>query len=283
MSWQEYEHQVPRPGIRFGPKLTPTIKALIIASVVVFVLQLPFERTTLPDYFCVVPRLLFGKLFIWQLFTYMFLHAGFWHVLLNMFGLWMFGSDVESRLGGRRFLQFYFLCGVGAGLCYAATSWGARASVPMLGASGAVFGVLTAFAMLFPDRYVMLLLPFPVALKAKHAVLGFALLEILAVISAARDNVAHFAHLGGCVFGYAYMKLKFQLTLPYAFAERLSYALKRRWFWRRRARHKYKPIDVEEFISREVDPILAKISHRGIGSLTRKEKRILKKARSQMK
>jgi membrane associated rhomboid family serine protease len=284
MSWQEYDYEVPRPGVRFGPKLTPVVKGLIVSNVVVFVLQtVTLDRTGVSLYFCLVPRLLLRKAFAWQLLTYMFLHGSTWHLLLNMVGLWMFGSDIESRLGARRFVGLYFLSGVGAGLCYAATSWGARAVAPMLGASGALFGVLISFAMLFPDRLVMLMLPFPLTVKAKHAVLGFAFLEILSVISAARDNVAHFAHLGGLAFGYVYMKAKFQLALPYAFAERFSSAFKRLWHSRKAAKYKYRPIDVEEFISREVDPILAKISQYGIGSLTRREKRILKKARSQMK
>jgi len=284
MSWQEQDYEFSRASVRFGPRLAPVVKALIIANVVVFVLQaIVLDSTGVSVYFCLVPRLLFRKLFVWQLVTYMFLHGSAWHLLLNMVGLWMFGSDLESRLGVRRFIGLYFLSGVGAGLCYAATSWGARAFAPMLGASGALFGILISFAMLFPDRYVVLMLPFPVTLKAKHAVLGFAFVEVVSVMSSARDNVAHFAHLGGLVFGYIYMKAKFQLALPYAFAERFSSALKRRLRGKRLAKHKYRPIDVEEFVSREVDPILAKISQHGIGSLTRKEKRILKKARSQMK
>jgi len=200
-----------------------------------------------------------------------------------MFVLWMFGSTLEVRLGRKQFLQLYFLSGVGAGLCHAVVSWGSR--IPMLGASGAIFGLLIAYAMLFPDRYLTLLLffVFPLTLKAKHLVLGFAVLEILYVISAAGDNVAHFAHLGGLLFGYIYMKSKFGLGLPFAFAKQPLDALKRQWLWRKRPRSKYKSIDSEEFIDREVDPILAKISRHGMGSLTRKERKILKKARSQMK
>jgi membrane associated rhomboid family serine protease len=297
MNWHQYEYEAARPTFRFGPRLTPTVKALIIVNVTVFVLQIIARQSGLAirsqlfgvrpiEYlFCVVPRLLFQRLFLWQLGTYMFLHGGIWHILLNMFVLWMFGSTLESRLGRRCFLQLYFLSGVGAGLCYALTSWGPRALMPMLGASGAVFGVLTAFAMLFPDRYITLLVffVFPLTLKAKHLVLGFAFFEILSVLSAARDNVAHFAHLGGLVFGYIYMKVNFKLSLPYAFPQRFCDVFRRRRLWSKGPTQKYRPIDAEEFIDREVDPILAKISQQGMSSLTRKEKRILKKARSQMK
>jgi len=295
MTWQEYEeHYPPRRTFRFGPKLTPTTKILIIINVLVFVVTVRalrgaieayyrFNTISWPIHLCLVPHFLLHNGFVWQLVSHMFLHGGIMHLLLNMFILWMFGSNLEARLGRRQFLQLYFLSGVGAGLCHAIASWGSR--IPMLGASGAVCGVLIAFAMLFPERYITLLVFFilPVTLKAKHLVLGFALLEILSVISASRSGVAHYAHLGGFVFGYIYMKSKFRLSLPFAFAERFSDSLKRRWYWRKRQKYRYKPIDADEFISDEVDPILAKISRHGIGSLTRREKRILKKARSQMK
>ncbi len=103
------------------------------------------------------------------------------------------------------------------------------------------------------------------------------------MLQASRDNIAHFAHLGGLVFGYIFMKWKFRLPLPYALVERFRLSLKRRLLWRKARQQRYKPIDAEEFISQEVDPILAKISRYGIGSLTRRERRILKKARAAMK
>ncbi len=285
MSWQNFEYgeyHSHRPAMRFGPKLTPTIKALIIINVVVFVFEVILGRTSVVYYFSVVPYLLIHKLFLWQLFTYMFLHGGVFHLLFNMLVLWMLGSDVEARLGRRRFLQLYFLSGVGAGVCHALASWGS--TIPMLGASGAVFGIVIAFAMLFPERYITLFIYFfPLTVKAKHLAMGLAALEILWVVSAARDGVAHFAHLGGFVFGYIYMKSRFRLSLPFAFAQRLSDSLKKRWYWKKRPEQRYRPVDSDEFISEEVDPILAKISRHGIGSLTKREKKILKKARAQMK
>jgi membrane associated rhomboid family serine protease len=285
MTWQEYESEsepyVPRAHFRFGPRLTPTVKTLIIVNVGIFLVQL-LDRSGLFYYLCVVPALVIRKLFLWQLVTYMFLHGGVFHIFFNMFALWMFGSDLEARLGRRRFLQLYFVSGIGAGLCHTVASWGS--AIPMLGASGAVFGVLVAFAMLFPDRYITLFIfLFPVTLKAKHLVLGFAAIEVLWILSATGSGVAHVAHVGGLIFGYLFMKSRYRLALPFEFLQRFSDNLKRRWRWRKPERYKYKPIDVDEFISEEVDPILAKISREGIGSLTRKEKKILKKARSQMK
>lgn len=293
MTWQEYESEsepyVARPHFRFGPRLTPTVKVLILINVVMFVVTMPalvaYYRTgviTWPIHLCVVPHSLLHRGFVWQLVTYMFLHGGVFHIFFNMFALWMFGSELETRLGRGRFLQLYFISGIGAGLCHTVASWGSR--IPMLGASGAVFGVLVAFAMLFPDRYITLFIfLFPLTLKAKHLVLGFAAIEILWVISASRSGVAHTAHVGGLIFGYLFMKSRYRLALPFESVQRVWDNIKRRWRWRKPPRYKYKPIDADEFISEEVDPILAKISREGIGSLTRKEKKILKKARSQMK
>lgn len=296
MNWYEHEREyyAPRPRFRFGPKLTQTVKVLIIINVVAFIVTaLPLKRALMqysdsgtvswPIQLCLVPHFLFRKVSLWQLLTHMFMHGGVLHILMNMFVLWMFGSEMEARLGRKQFLQLYFLSGIGAGLCHALASW--NSPVPMLGASGAVLGVLIAYAMLFPERYITLLLFFvlPVTVKAKHMVLGFALLTILSVITATGQDVAHFAHLGGFFFGYIYMKAKFRLGLPYAFSRRLADGLKTPWRSTRRWKHKYRPIDTEEFIDREVDPILAKISRYGMSSLTRREKKILKKARSQMK
>jgi membrane associated rhomboid family serine protease len=292
--WQgyqgEYDYRAPRPVFRIGPKLTPVVKILIVVNVVVFVITARALNKAIRDeeiswtlHLCLVPHSLVHKAALWQLLSHMFLHWNILHIGLNMFLVWMFGSTLEARLGRKRFLQLYFISGVGAGLCHTVASWGSR--IPMFGASGAVFALLVAYAMLFPERYITLLLFFilPVTLKAKHLVFGIALLELLAVVSATPDGVAHYAHLGGAVFGYAFMKWKYRLGLPFAFASQLSDALKRRWFWRKRPKYRYKPVDTQQFIDREVDPILAKISRQGMSSLTRKEKRILRRARSQMK
>jgi membrane associated rhomboid family serine protease len=158
------------------------------------------------DYtFALVPALAVSHFYIWQFATYMFLHANLLHLLFNMFVLWMFGPEVEYALGTKRFTRFYFICGIGAGLCsvlfYSTYSL-------IMGASGAIFGLMVAFGMLFPERMITLLLFFvlPVNMKAKHLVLIFAGIELLFVISNVRgDFVAHFAHLGGALCGYLYM------------------------------------------------------------------------------
>lgn len=160
-----------------------------------------------------------------QLFTYMFMHGGLSHLFFNMFAVWMFGRVLEQTWGPRRFLFYYILCGVGAGLVqeivqlvHYETVLSAYDSVniagsiiPMadyldlmvtVGASGAVYAVLLAFGMLFPNQQLFII-PIPVPIKAKYFVIGYALLELyLGLSNKASDNVAHFAHLGGMIFGF---------------------------------------------------------------------------------
>ncbi len=142
----------------------------------------------------------------WQPFTYMFMHGGWAHVGFNMFTLWMFGRFVEADLGSRRFLVYYLVCGVGAGLiqllvCHLT---GAPLDVPTVGASGAIYGILLAFGMLHPNDIIMPLIP-PIPMRAKWAVLIFGAIELLSGIRGSftsLDNVAHFAHIGGMLWGF---------------------------------------------------------------------------------
>ena len=137
----------------------------------------------------------------WQLVSYMFLHAGFSHLFFNMFALWMFGRQLEYDLGPKRFLVYYLLTGIGAGVL---NLWVMSLTGDMgmtVGASGAVFGILLAFGVMHPNERILLLIP-PIPIKAKWFVVGYGVLELgLGVMGA--DNVAHFAHLGGMLFGAA--------------------------------------------------------------------------------
>lgn len=148
-----------------------------------------------------------------QLFTYMFMHGSFSHVFFNMFAVFMFGRILEQVWGGKRFLIFYLVCGVGAGLIqelvqfiylYPYMSYPAESfnMFNTVGASGAVYGILLGFGMLFPNQPIFIF-PLPVPIKAKYFVIGYAALELfLGVSNRVGDNVAHFAHLGGMLFGY---------------------------------------------------------------------------------
>ncbi len=246
-------------------RFTPVVKKLIIANIAVFILEFIVGRSgqsIILYYFSLVPAFILQKGFVWQFFTYMYLHGSFTHLLFNMFALWMFGSMVESVWGGRRFFQYYTLCGIGGGICTWALSHSWTGST--IGASGGIFGVLLAYGMLFPESYIFLWFLIPV--KAKHFVLIFAAIELMAGISYTPDGIAHFAHLGGMLFGYLYIRKGipgfprgFRIRIPKKPAIRVV----RRDAGPRRSRQNH------------VDEILDKITQRGIDSLTAEEKRIL--------
>lgn len=163
---------------------------------------------------------------IWQPVSYMFLHANFSHIFFNMFALWMFGRMLEYDMGSRRFLIYYLICGVGAGLCNLGVNWFEynnfvsmgydqiapaqlqtwADNVVTIGASGAVFGVLLAFGMLHPNDRIMLLIP-PIPMKAKWFVIAYGVLELFLGITQTGSDIAHFAHVGGMLFGFVLLVL----------------------------------------------------------------------------
>lgn len=158
----------------------------------------------------------------WQPVTYMFMHGGFWHILFNMYTLVIFGSVLERMIGEKKYLIFYFICGLGAAACHmgvqaleahsyangialgsqsAVQSYALLKAIPTLGASGAIYGVLIGYAMLFPESRLTLIFP-PVTFSAKWMVIIFAAIELLTGVSGTAEGVAHFAHLGGMLFGW---------------------------------------------------------------------------------
>lgn len=144
----------------------------------------------------------FGDGFLpWQLVSYMFLHADLYHIFFNLFALWIFGQALEQLWGTKRFLVYYFLTGIGAGIVQLIVSSGST-----IGASGAVFGILLGFGMMFPDRRILLLIP-PIPIKAKYFVAIYGGLELFNGLTRVDSGVAHFAHLGGLVVGFILIKL----------------------------------------------------------------------------
>jgi len=190
------------PGFSF--MLPPAIKNLILANVAVFILQVLAPGLVSVYFFGLVPALVIKKLFIWQLVTYMFLHGGFGHIFFNMFALWMFGVALERTWGTKEFLRFYFITGVAAAISTTLFNWGSP--IPTIGASGAIYGVLVAFTLFFPDEYVYLYFLFHIKMKYLALILG-----IMEFISAPyQDGVAHVAHLGGMVVGYFYLRHRYK-------------------------------------------------------------------------
>ena len=176
--------------------LPPVVKHLLIINLIVFLATMVLERYGYSNITSMLAlnSVATGRFRFWQLFTYLFMHAGWSHILFNMFALWMFGYVLENFWGSRRFLVYYLVCGIGAGVCnLLVPGWGLTVR-----ASGAVYGILLAFGMMFPNEriYFYFLIP----LKAKWFVIGFAALELLEGLFYA-DGIAHFAHLGGMLFG----------------------------------------------------------------------------------
>jgi membrane associated rhomboid family serine protease len=251
----------------FGGSLTKAVKYIIIIDGVVFLFQ---QFIPLIDWFGMRPHEVLTKLYIWQLFTYMFLHGGIWHLLFNMFVLWMFGCEVERTLGTREFVKYYVICGVGAGVFHLIVNF--HSTIPVVGASGAIFGVMVAFAVLFPDRVITLLLflILPVQIKAKYLVIFFAGLSLFLGVFGGNDNVAYFAHLGGMAVGYVYLKIDWRLAYLGQWIKRQQQS--------RRAIQDLKKQQAMQRIRERVDEILDKINEVGYDNLSEDEKKLLQEA-----
>ncbi|KAA6340459.1 Rhomboid protease GluP [termite gut metagenome] len=210
--------------------MQPVTKNLIIINVLLFFATYVFRRygIDLVDYLG-LHFFLADRFNLAQLFTYLFMHGGFSHVFFNMFAVWMFGNLLERTWGAKRFLLYYMVCGLGAGVVqeivqfvsyemvlskYSGVNIGSEI-IPVseylnymntVGASGAVYGILLAFGMLYPNQQLYIF-PLPIPIKAKYFVIGYAVIELsLGIFNSPVDNVAHFAHLGGMIFGFMLVK-----------------------------------------------------------------------------
>ncbi len=187
--------------ISFGGSLTPMVKYIMIACGGAFVLQM-IAGSEMIAIFGLTPLLVWKKGFLWQVVSYMFLHGDPFHLLWNMFALYMFGCEMERRWGSKFFLQYFFVTGIGAGvftLCLTPAMM-----IPTIGASGAIYGILLAFALYYPNQTVYFWFLFPV--KVKYFVLIIGLLTFYMSFSQMGGNIAHLAHLGGMVCGFFFLK-----------------------------------------------------------------------------
>ncbi len=198
------------PGIRHHYSLMPpVIKLLLISNVAIFFLEPAFSRFMIGNFAlwplhsgAVAPMLPVVNSFQpWQLVTYAFLHGNLMHLLLNMYALWMFGIALENLWGSRNFAIYYFVCVIGAGLTQLLVASGSGQVYPTIGASGGVFGVLLAFGMFFPNERLMLLFP-PIPIKAIWFVAIYGVITLIFGITGTASGIAHFAHLGGMLFGF---------------------------------------------------------------------------------
>jgi len=254
-------------------QMTPVVKLLIVANVALYVLAW-LVAGQFNHIFGLVPARVVGERWVWQIFTYMFLHGSLLHLLFNLLAIWMFGLPIESQWGSREFLKFYLICGLGAALINVVLAPGSQ--VPVIGASGAIYGLLVAFAMMFPEAVVYLYAFFPV--KAKHMAIFFGLLEFFASATNATPGIARFAHLGGMLVGYVYLRWWWVLKMRTKALGR-GIVQRRAAGGERPSGRTARPARVRTYEEEmaEVDRILDKILERGEASLTPEERDVLKR------
>lgn len=300
--YQTYNYQRPSlfGGFRFFP---PVIKALLLTNIGIFLLTSFFGLFRIGDYslayfidstfalypiFSTNPEM--PTLQFWQLFTYMFMHAGFFHLLFNMFALWMFGMELENNWGSKKFLLFYLACGIGAGISNLLLGPLFGQGGPTVGASGAVYGILLAFGMIFPNRPIFLYFFIPI--KAKYFVMIFMAIELYAGITGTQDGIAHFAHLGGAAVGFILIIIDFKRYQLINFWEKFISIYQKPGRYTTATKKEpdsitdAKYFDIEEnqdTLQQRVDEILDKISKEGYQNLSEEEKRILFEASKKLK
>lgn len=246
-------------------RITNGIKYLLIANLVAFLFQkflLPHELAL--NLGALQPSLVLrGQ--VWRLVTYMFLHGGNFHILFNMFALWMFGIELEQMWGTKRFLNFYFICGIGSGILSLLTIF--SGNNPIIGASGAIYGLLVAYAWYYPNRQILLffIIPMPVWI----AVIVFGVISLIGIRSSS-SNIAHLTHLGGIIVAFLYLKFYNNVVGVISHQKALSAE-------RQMRRNAENVIKDKRFYEDVIDPILKKISEFGMDSLTANERDTLER------
>ena len=255
-------------GNYFGPRLfTDAIKLLVSINFLVFLLQtISGQERILFQLFGMVPKNTWSQLMVWQPFTYLFFHGGIWHVLINMFVLWMFGSELETVWGKKEFLKYYFITGIGSGLVTIVFSL--NSLIPVVGASGAVYGILLAYGLTFPNRYVYLYFLIPVKVKFFVIVIGG--IAFFSSIGSGSSGVSHLTHLSGMLIGLGYLKSNFQLDMVKNILVKQKDEIRHRIIKNKRRR--------DEDLRFEVDQLLDRINEVGYDGLSDKEKKFLYEA-----
>lgn len=285
------------------PRISFTV-ALLVVCAIVFIIECLFcgypPMFSDGNYFVLsVDGLKHG--YVWQLLTYQFMHAGLIHILLNGWAIYIFGRAIEETLGGKKFLILFLSSGVIGGLVQmmGAIAWPSHIGAAAVGASAAALGLVAAFGALYPERELTLLLFFvlPLTLRAKYLLWGTALLSVLCILfpdswltALLGGNIAYAAHLGGILAGFFCARLMIGGNWPqWKFPERraaprefAAAGKSKKSFWHSSSAKPDEDLSADEFLQKEVDPILDKISAHGIQSLTAREREILEKARTKM-
>lgn len=264
-----------------GHRIMPIVKTLLIANTVVFIAQLLFGlsgKSIFNSLFSLSPAGVQAGM-LWQFVTYMFLHVTPLHLIFNMLGLYFLGNEVEATLGPKRFLQIYLLGGFLAGVAWYFSVMG-QESLGLQGASGAVFAIVAAFATLYPNRPITMLIFFvlPLTILAKYMAMAYVAISVIYLLAKSGD-VAHISHLAGLGVGFFYIKA---FTSP-------SWQPRMKWLSKakpvigpKRVEAFRSPVRKEEFMKKQIDPILDKIAEHGIHSLTKEERKLLDEAKDRL-
>jgi len=246
--------------------ISPFIKAMLIANGAVFLIQIIFPQLTRE--LGLTPAAFFSEFpnRLYQPFTYMFLHGGFWHIFFNMFVLWMFGTEIEFTWGSHPFGRFYVLSGLAGALLTLVVN--SSQNIPVVGASAAIYGVLIAYWLMFPNRMLYIYFLFPV--KVKWAIPAIMLLGFLA----GGGNIAHMAHLGGALFALVYLKSDWRIRRMPGFFRNFKH--------RRKEAKLEKNRQKAEDIMKRVDAVLDKINEVGIENISPAERKLLEEASSHL-
>lgn len=239
------------------------VKKLVLINVGVYILKLLLVHTAFVYYFALIPQLVIGRGYIWQLVTYMFLHGNLLHLAFNMFVIWMFGSTLERFWGGTRFLKYYFICGLGGAVFSFIFSYNSL----VIGASGAGYGILLAYAVLFPHNEVYIWGIFPV--RARTLVIVLVVLNFILGLRGG-TGIAHFAHLGGMAAGLLYLRTDYRTKRIWQAIKDFFNKFPIKVSFKEESRN-----DKKENESNKIDSILDKISSKGYENLSETEKRIL--------
>ena len=288
-------------SLSFGPRITKGVKTLILINCITFALTwiinlvLTRSNSLMQDHISIVfsltPQLVLQG-FLWQLFTYQFLHGGLLHLFVNMFTLWMIGPELERKWNTQFFIRYYFICALGAGVFILTLPiiLGQNLTIRTLGASGAIFGLLLAYAVYWPNR--MILIWFIIPIKVKYFAIIIGLLSLFFTFqTTGGGGISHVSHLGGLITGYMYLMYKIPHLvdgLPLRskrsglqYAQRLLGKVKeakKKKEWESRQEEIYDEMHMEE----KIDALLEKISKHGWKALSAKEKNFLRKASERM-
>ena len=280
----------------YGRRLSLTVVLIVVnALVLLFELLVSGHPQSLfiEDHYFALSVAGLKNGFVWQLLTFQFMHAGLWHLVFNCWAIYVFGRAIEEMLGWKKFLVLYLSSGVVGGIfqVLAGWLWEDRFGGPVVGASAGGLGLMAAYAVLFPERELVLLLFFilPIRLSAKMLLMLSAVLALAGIIFPI-NHVANAAHLGGMLTGVVFIRQfiqgrGWQWELPSRRAaprQLVSTRAGQGLFRRSAASHPDEELSTDEFLKNEVDPILEKISAHGIHSLTERERQILEKARARM-